>query len=130
MVTFLIIVISISIMVIDLISHRIPNRLTIALFLLLLLNRDFLQLSHLLQLITVIVTVGLIGKFGMGDIKLLLALSVAAGRFVASPSYLIYLCITALALVLINAIRTKGFKGQIPFAPAILLPFLARYLAM
>jgi Flp pilus assembly protein protease CpaA len=130
MVTFFIIVISILIMVVDLISRRIPNRLTFALFLLLLLKRDFLPLSHLLQLITAIVIIGLLGKFGMGDIKLLLALSVAAGRVVVSSFFLIYLCLTALALVLFNAIRTKGLRGQIPFAPAILLPFLARYLAM
>jgi Flp pilus assembly protein protease CpaA len=128
MFSLLVFSLSLTISIIDLLTHRIPNRLTIALTLVLLLdNYDSLFIESI-PAILIVFAVGFFAKIGLGDVKLLIALILTSTKLILSAPYFLGMALVSLALVIV-ALRTQGFRGtMIAFAPAILAPFVYIYL--
>jgi len=74
------------------------------------------------------------GKVGAGDVKLFLALVATSGTLVLSRSYFLGMALISLVFLLTSVINShlKGTRSppSIAFAPSILIPFLALYLAI
>lgn len=126
--------VSIWICVVDLKSHRIPNRLTLLLTSFLLLDSISSSLRGFLTASIAALLIAYLGKVGAGDVKLFLALVVTSGALVLSQSYFLGMALISLALLFASTINShhKGAKRppSIAFAPSILIPFLALYLAI
>ncbi len=130
MLSLLVFSLSLTISIIDLRTHRIPNRLTIALSLVLLLdNHDSLFIESL-PAVLIVCAVGFFAKIGLGDVKLLIALILTSTKLILSAPYFLGMALVSLTLV-IFALLTQGFRStMIAFAPAILAPFVYIYLAI
>jgi Flp pilus assembly protein protease CpaA len=83
---------------------------------------------------TAALLIAYLGKVGAGDVKLFLALVATSGTLVLSQNYFLGMALTSAALLLCSVInsRLKGARRppSIAFAPSILIPFLALYLAI
>lgn len=130
MVLTLVLFISIAIIAIDITSHIIPNPLTLALGLLLLVNPNYSSLGILLIEVLALATLGAICNCGAGDIKLLLVLLITNSQLLASQQYLNGLFISILVSIAVSASLRRSLQGRVPFAPAILMPFIWCYLAI
>jgi Flp pilus assembly protein protease CpaA len=73
--------------------------------------------------------VGLLGKIGMGDLKLLTILMVLQGQILLNPIYWISFTSIALISITLHILLRRTIRGEIPLAPSILLPFSALYLS-
>lgn len=114
----------------DVKTHKISHTSLLALSIPLSLNmhRIFLWQSLLLILATLLVS--LLFGIGGGDFKLLALLILTQGALVASITYLQILLMAISLSLLISIIVNRSLKGSIALAPAILLPFMACYLAI
>jgi len=125
---------SVWISVIDLKSHRIPNELSISLGLLLLFDTVTTELSSLLIASVLVLLIAYLGQVGAGDVKLLLILTSTSGSLVLSQQYFLGMALISLSMLLssFSIARLKGHKAprSLAFAPSILAPFLALYLAI
>lgn len=134
MVEVLVLVLSVWICVVDIKSHRIPNELSVLLAVVLLFDTVTAQLPGFLTASSACVLIAYIGKIGAGDVKLFLALTATSGSLLLTQRYFLGMAVTSLfALVASFAIaRLRGLKKprSIAFAPSILIPFLALYLAI
>lgn len=117
-----------AISIVDFVSYKIPNLLSIALFFLLLVDPAPLPASHVLLAAISVLVLAHFSAVGMGDRKLFLALLLSQGSVIMSLEYLNYFFIAILILCLTKVIRDHSFKGSIALGPAILLPFLGVYL--
>jgi len=134
MLKVLVLSISASICFIDIRSHRIPNRLTLLLAMALLFDSESSSFYSFLTASTAALLIAYLGKVGAGDVKLFLALVATSGTLVLSQNYFLGMALTSAALLLCSVInsRLKGARRppSIAFAPSILIPFLALYLAI
>lgn len=134
MLKVLVLFISASICFIDLRSHRIPNRLTLLLTGTLICDSVSSTFYGFLTASMAALLIAYVGKVGAGDVKLFLALLATSGTLVMSQYYFLGMAIISTALLLRSVInsRLKGVRRQpsIAFAPSILIPFLALYLAI
>jgi hypothetical protein len=71
---------------------------------------------------------GIFSKVGMGDLKLLTILIVLQGEVVIDSRTWTLFTVITLASVVIHRLVERSLKGDIPLAPAILVPFTALYL--
>lgn len=130
MVILAVTVISIAIVVSDIESHRIPNRLTLLLGTALLFDEYHTDYLVALPAALVAVIIGYLGKFGAGDVKLFLVLLLTSGPLILRGDYFLGMATVSVALILL----TRFFMGpqvkMIAFAPAIVLPVLHSYLAI
>ena len=134
MLKVLVLFISTSICFIDIRSHRIPNRLTLLLAMALLFDSESSSFYSFLTVSMAALLIAYVGKVGAGDVKLFLALLATSGTLVLSQSYFLGMAIISTALLLSSVINSR-FKGarrppSIAFAPSILVPFVALYLAI
>lgn len=134
MIKLLVLSVALTIIIVDIKSHRIPNRLTIVLMLLLLFDSTPAESRQVLIAVPVAITFGVIGKFGAGDIKLFSALVATSSSLVISLRYFYAMAAVSLVVVLFSALisflrRAQG-GSSIAFAPSILAPFLVLYLAI
>lgn len=134
MVKFLVVIMSAAISFIDIKQHRIPNRLTFTLTVVLLCDSLGTSSQELFVLLPVSLAFGLLCKFGAGDIKLFTALIVTSGTLLFDSVYLYGVVATSLLTLCLTRLHTCTKAGarskSIPFAPSILLPFIALYLAI
>lgn len=134
MVEVLVLVLSVWICAVDIKSHRIPNELSVLLAVVLLFDSVTSQLFGALIASVSCLLIAYVGKIGAGDVKLFLALMATSGDLVISQAYFLGMAIISLfALVASIAIaRLRGLRKprSIAFAPSILIPFLALYLAI
>lgn len=134
MLKLLVLLISIGISAIDIKSHRIPNQHILVLTVLLLLDQVEGETRGVLIAIPILIAVGYIGKFGAGDIKLILALLITSGSLVLNQHYFYGAALITILILLFSALfarmKSLNFPKTIPFAPSILLPFLFFYLAI
>jgi Flp pilus assembly protein protease CpaA len=134
MLKVLVLSISASICIIDLRSHRIPNRLTLLLAGTLICDSVSSTFYGFLTAAMAALFIAYFGKVGAGDVKLFLALVATSGNLVLSQNYFLWMAQTSAALLLASVInsRLKGISrpAAIAFAPSILIPFLALYLAI
>lgn len=134
MVKVLVLVLSAWISVVDIRSHRIPNQSTLLLALTLLCDSVFADFRGFLTALIATFLIAYLGKVGAGDVKLFLALVATSGNLVLSQNYFLGMALTSAVLLLTSVInsRLKGIShpAAIAFAPSILIPFLALYLAI
>ena len=134
MLKVLVLSVSASICFIDIRSHRIPNRLTLLLAMALLFDSESSSFYGFLTASIATLLIAHVGKVGAGDAKLFLALLATSGTLILSQRYFLGMAIISTALLLSSVINSR-FKGarrspSIAFAPSILVPFLALYLAI
>ena len=72
---------------------------------------------------------GLFSKVGMGDLKLLTILVVLQGEVVIDSRTWTLFTVITLASIIIHRVIERSLKGDIPLAPAILVPFVSIYLS-
>lgn len=119
---------------IDIRSYRIPNKLTLSLAFLLLIDSVTAQLLEFLVASALTLLIAYVGKIGAGDVKLFLVLIATSGSLVLSQQYFLGMALVSICLLLASFfnMRRKGIEAlhSIAFAPSILIPFLALYLAI
>lgn len=130
MLTGSIALLSILISVTDIRTHKIPNRLNILLGVTLLLDRHSLGVGVVLISITTALALTILLRFGMGDFKLALALLISQSSLILTSQYLVFVIAMATLAVIVALIGRVEITGSIAFAPVILLPFTAIYLAI
>lgn len=130
MLTGSIALLSILISVTDIRTHKIPNRFNILLGATLLLDRHSLGVAVVLISITTALALTILLRFGMGDFKLALALLISQSSLILTSQYLAFVIAMATLAVIVALIGRVEITGSIAFAPVILLPFTAIYLAI
>ena len=130
MLSFLVALTALSISLIDIRSHRIPNQLTIILGFLLLADPHGSSIASTLPAIALSIAVGFLGRFGAGDIKLFIVLLLTSSPMVLNLQYLKGMVLISFASVVLSVLALGRRAKMIAFAPAILLPFLNIYLAI
>jgi hypothetical protein len=87
-----------------------------------------ISLVPMLFLILTLWVLGLLAKIGPGDLKLLTILIIMQGEIILdSLMWILFLGIAAISL-LIHILQRRSWQGEIPLAPAIVIPFTALYL--
>lgn len=130
MVAIVTVLISLRIIVIDLQSHRIPNLLSLILGLTLLFDLNQVPASDTLLASSIAITTSLVAKVGGGDIKLFIVLLATSGALILTPQYFLGMAVVSLLTTALLGLRDKKLPRDLPFAPALLIPFLASYLAI
>jgi prepilin signal peptidase PulO-like enzyme (type II secretory pathway) len=74
--------------------------------------------------------IGTAFRFGAGDIKLVIALILTSGQIILTREYFLAMALTATLTILLTRLIFGSSVKSIPFAPSILLPFIASYLAI
>jgi len=133
-VQYLVLAICLCICVVDIRSHRIPNALSLWLAVALLFDSVTVQLVDLLIAAIICMVIAYLGKIGAGDVKLFLALVATSGSLILTLDYFLGMALISLCVLVATFLSTR-FKGHdnprsIAFAPSILIPFLALYLAI
>ena len=72
---------------------------------------------------------GLLAKMGMGDLKLLTILLILQGQILTNPIFWILFAAIALLSISFHMLAQGTMRGEIPLAPAILIPFTGIYLS-
>ena len=134
MVEVLVLFVSGWICVIDIRTHKIPNELSLFIAVLLLCDSVSTQFLGFLLAASICLLVAYVGKVGAGDVKLFLVLVATSGSVVSTQAYFLGMALTSICVLLTSSLpqRLRGIKGltSIAFAPSILIPFLALYLAI
>jgi hypothetical protein len=88
-----------------------------------------ISLVPMLFLILTLWVLGLLAKIGPGDLKLLTILIIMQGEIILdSLMWILFLGISAISF-LIHILERRSWQGEIPLAPAIVIPFTALYLS-
>jgi Flp pilus assembly protein protease CpaA len=130
MLRYLVPVTALAISAIDIKHHRIPNQLTILLAILLLCDSHIAAIQSLIPAIVITVILGTLGRFGAGDVKLFIALILTSSPLVLNSRYFLGMATVSFISVLLSLLFCGPRAKMIAFAPAILLPFAAIYLAI
>jgi Flp pilus assembly protein protease CpaA len=125
-----VVVFSIAIVATDIKSHRIPNRLTLVLFFALALFPRSSKPGAVFIAILLTIVIGTALRFGAGDIKLMTALILTSGQIILTREYFLAMALTSTLTILLTRLILGSSVKSIPFAPSILLPFIASYLAI
>jgi Flp pilus assembly protein protease CpaA len=128
--SLLVLAISFAIAAVDIKSHRIPNKLTLVLFFGLALFPRSSKPGAVFIAILLTVMIGTAFRFGAGDIKLVIALILTSGQIILTRGYFLGMALTATFTILLTRLILGSSVKSIPFAPSILLPFIASYLAI
>jgi Flp pilus assembly protein protease CpaA len=130
MLSLFVLILSLCISVRDIAEHRISNFSNFALFLLLLFDPHFASIKVALLGIFITVCLSIFSGFGGGDIKLISLLIMSQGSIVIALDYFQLFLISSTVSLAIAVVARRSFAGAIPMAPAILTPFMIRYLAI
>lgn len=125
----ILILITIYISICDIKFHRIPNASLLIMTLTLLYSTHAIPINLNLVALSSIWLVGLLGKIGMGDLKLLTILVILQGQILINPISWILFTAIALLSIAFHILLRRTIRGEIPLAPAILIPFTALYLS-
>ena len=113
----------------DIRFHRIPNLSLLFLTCALIPSIKLLSFTWILSLIIALWALGFVAKIGPGDLKLLTILIIMNGEIILnSLMWIIFTLISALSIV-IHTLARRSVRGEIPLAPAIVIPFTALYLS-
>ena len=123
-------ILSLFISVRDIAEHRISNRSNFALLLLLLSDPHCASIKVALLGLFITVFTSILLGFGGGDIKLLSVLIMSQGSIVIARDFLQLFLFGAGVSLLIAIAARRSLTGALPMAPAILTPFVIRYLAI
>lgn len=125
----ILILMSVYISLSDIRFHRIPNTSLLILTLTLLYSTRMIPVTLNLIALSSIWLVGLLGKIGMGDLKLLTILVILQGEILLNPFSWILFTAIALLSIAFHILLRRTIRGEIPLAPAILIPFTTLYLS-
>jgi Flp pilus assembly protein protease CpaA len=123
------IILTVYISFIDIKFHRIPNTSLLILTLILLYSMRTISMTSTLIILCAIWLVGLVGKIGKGDLKLLTILLILHGQILMNPISWIFFTVIALLSIFLHMLARGTIRGEIPLAPAILIPFTGFYLS-
>lgn len=113
----------------DIRFHRVPNLSLIFLSCALISSIQLIPVGIMLLLIVVLWILGSLARIGPGDLKLLTILIVMQGEIVLNPlMWILFLTIASIS-VLIHILLKCTLRGEIPLAPAIVIPFTTLYLS-
>ena len=113
----------------DIRFHQIPNTSLLVMILTLLYSTRTISMTSNLIILCSIWLVGLLAKMGMGDLKLLTILLILQGRILINPIFWIFFAAIALLSIIFHMLARGTMRGEIPLAPAILIPFTGIYLS-
>jgi Flp pilus assembly protein protease CpaA len=113
----------------DIKFHRIPNTSLLTLTLTLQYSTHTISTTSTLIILFSIWLAGLLAKMGMGDLKLLTILLILQGQILINPIFLILFAAIALLSIIFHMLARGTMRGEIPLAPAILIPFTGIYLS-
>jgi prepilin peptidase CpaA len=125
----ILILMTVYISLIDIRFHRIPNVSLLILTLTLLYSTHAIPLFLNLVVLSSIWLFGLLGEIGMGDLKLLTILVILQGEILINLMSWILFTAIALLSIAFHILLRGTIRGEIPLAPAILIPFTALYLS-
>jgi Flp pilus assembly protein protease CpaA len=128
--SLLVLAISMAIVATDIKRHRIPNKLTLILFFALALYPRSSKPEAVFIAILLTIVIGTAFRFGAGDIKLMTALILTSSQIILTREYFLAMALTATLTILLTRLILDSSVKSIPFAPSILLPFIASYLAI
>jgi len=120
--------ITLYISITDIRFHRIPNISLLFLTIALLYSMHQISVVKIVLILIFMWILGILSKVGMGDLKLLTILIVLQGEVVIDSRTWTLFTVITVASIIIHRLVDRSFKGDIPLAPAILVPFTALYL--
>lgn len=109
-----------AISVIDIRHRRIPN-FFVLLLLLISLASQHPRLEPIFLIISVLSSLSfqIVSRCGSGDVKLVIVLLNFVVGGAQTVAYLAMVCVGAMISIAIHYMRTRSFKGDIAFAPAL-----------
>lgn len=123
-------VLILTIVINDMRTHRISNRSSGLLFLLLICQPKLAPLLSIFVVIVISILIFTVAHVGMGDLKLWIAMVITRGEDVISLRYLQGLLVVSTVSAAISFLRGRDFRKEIPFGPSLLLPFVPIYLGI
>jgi Flp pilus assembly protein protease CpaA len=120
--------IALYILISDIRFHRIPNISLLFLIIALLYSMHQISAVKMMLFLIFIWILGIFSKVGMGDLKLLTILIVLQGEVLIDSRTWIFLTVCTVLSIIFHRVVERSLKGEIPLAPAILVPFVSVYL--
>lgn len=120
--------ITLYILISDIRFHRIPNISLLFLTIALLYSMHQISAVKIALILIFMWILGIFSKVGMGDLKLLTILILLQGEVVIDSRTWILFSVCTLLSIIFHRLVERSLKGEIPLAPAILVPFVSVYL--
>ena len=120
--------ITLYILISDIRFHRIPNISLLFLTIALLYSMHQISAVKIALILIFMWILGIFSKVGMGDLKLLTILILLQGEVVIDPRTWILFSVCTVLSIIFHRLVERSLKGEIPLAPAILVPFVSVYL--
>ena len=120
--------IALYILISDIRFHRIPNISLLFLIIALLYSMHQIAAVKIVLILISMWILGIFSKVGMGDLKLLTILILLQGEVVIDSRTWILFSVCTVLSIIFHRLVERSLKGDIPLAPAILVPFVSVYL--
>lgn len=120
--------ITLYILISDIRFHRIPNISLLFLIIALLYSMHQIAAVKIVLILISMWILGIFSKVGMGDLKLLTILILLQGEVVIDSRTWILFSVCTVLSIIFHRLVERSLKGEIPLAPAILVPFVSVYL--
>lgn len=120
--------ITLYILISDIRFHRIPNISLLFLTIALLYSMHQISAVKIVLILIFMWILGIFSKVGMGDLKLLTILILLQGEVVIDSRTWILFSVCTVLSIIFHRLVERSLKGEIPLAPAILVPFVSVYL--
>ena len=120
--------ITLYISITDIRFHRIPNISLLFLTITLLYSMHQISAVKIVLILIFMWILGIFSKVGMGDLKLLTILILLQGEVVIDSRTWILFSVCTVLSIIFHRLVERSLKGDIPLAPAILVPFVSVYL--
>ena len=119
--------IALYILISDIRFHRIPNISLLFLTIALLYSMHQIAAVKIVLILISMWILGIFSKVGMGDLKLLTILILLQGEVVIDSRTWILFSVCTVLSIIFHRLVERSLKGEIPLAPAILVPFVSLY---
>ena len=120
--------ITLYILISDIRFHRIPNISLLFLTIALMYSMHQISAVKIVLILISMWILGIFSKVGMGDLKLLTILILLQGEVVIDSRTWILFSVCTVLSIIFHRLVERSLKGEIPLAPAILVPFVSVYL--
>ena len=121
--------ITLYILISDIRFHRIPNISLLFLTIALLYSMHQISAVKIALILIFMWILGIFSRVGMGDLKLLTILILLQGEVVIDSRTWILFSVCTVLSIIFHRLVERSLKGDIPLAPAILVPFVSIYLS-
>ena len=120
--------ITLYILISDIRFHRIPNISLLFLTIALMYSMHQISAVKIVLILIFMWILGIFSKVGMGDLKLLTILILLQGEVVIDSRTWILFSVCTVLSIIFHRLVERSLKGEIPLAPAIMVPFVSVYL--